>query len=147
MTSDLDNEGVPFSSTPFCCLISSSTPPALEHFSMLSRLPLVVILFLALLSRFAAQDKKSAERKSALSPADAAKTFKVPDDLRVDQVLAEPLVKQPLSLSFDEKGRLWVMNYEQYPYPAGLNILSGDKYWRLVYAKITAPPTTYVRGK
>src|SRR5262245_29989734 len=122
-------------------------PACLGARSMFSRLPLVALALLVLLTPFAAQEKKPAERRSALSPADAAKTFKVPDDLRVDQVLAEPLVKQPLSLSFDEKGRLWVMNYEQYPYPAGLKILSRDKYWRVVYDKVPAPPPNHVRGK
>ncbi|MCI0684507.1 MAG: c-type cytochrome [Gemmataceae bacterium] len=96
---------------------------------------------------FGAQEKKPAERQQPLSPAEAARTFNVPDDLRVEQVLAEPLVKQPLSLSFDEKGRLWVVNYEQYPYPAGLKILSRDKYWRVVYDKVPAPPPHHVRGK
>ncbi len=114
---------------------------------MLSRLPFVALSLLVLIAPFAAQEKKPAERKTALSPAEAAKTFKVPDDLRVDQVLAEPLVRQPLSLSFDEKGRLWVMNYEQYPYPAGLKILSRDKYWRVVYDKMSPPPPNHFRGK
>lgn len=114
---------------------------------MRSRLLLLSASLFVLIGPFTAQEKKPVERKHPLSPAEAIKTFKVPDDLRVDQVLAEPLVKQPLSLSFDEKGRLWVMNYEQYPYPAGLKILSRDKYWRVVYDKVPAPPPNHVRGK
>jgi putative heme-binding domain-containing protein len=114
---------------------------------MLSRLALFAVSLFFLIPPFAAQEKKPAERTTPLSPIDAAKTFKVPDDLRVDQVLAEPIVRQPLSLSFDEKGRLWVMNYEQYPYPAGLKILSRDKYWRVVYDKVPPPPPHHVRGK
>src|SRR5947209_18662543 len=75
-----------------------------------------------------------------LSPAEAAKSFKVADDLRFDQVLAEPVVKQPLSLSFDERGRLWVVQYIQYPHPAGLKIMSRDMFWRIVYDKTPPPP-------
>ena len=82
-----------------------------------------------------------------LSPADAAKTFKVADDLRFDQVLAEPIVKQPLSLSFDERGRLWVVQYIQYPHPAGIKILSRDNFWRVVYDKVSPPPPNHFRGK
>lgn len=111
------------------------------------RLLMLSVGLFVLVAPFAAQEKKQIERKHPLSPAEAVKTFKVPNDLRVEQVLAEPLVKQPLSLSFDEKGRLWVMNYEQYPYPAGLKILSRDKYWRVVYDKVPAPPPNHVRGK
>src|SRR5947208_8152585 len=65
-----------------------------------------------------------------LSPADAAKSFTVAADLRFDQVLAEPIVKQPLGMTFDERGRLWVCQYIQYPHPAGLKIMSRDQFWR-----------------
>src|SRR5229473_2173082 len=64
----------------------------------------------------AGKDPKPAPAK--LSAADAAKTFKVANDLCFNQVLAEPTVKQPLSLSFDERCRLWVVQYIQYPHPA-----------------------------
>lgn len=82
-----------------------------------------------------------------LAPAEAAKTFTVPDDLALDQVLAEPIVKQPVSLSFDARGRLWVVQYLQYPHPAGLKMLSRDVYWRVVYDKVPPPPPHHFRGK
>lgn len=82
-----------------------------------------------------------------LSSANAAKAFKVADDLRFDQILAEPNVKQPLSLSFDERGRLWVVQYLQYPHPAGLKIMSRDMFWRVVYDKVPPPPPNHIRGK
>ncbi|MBI3411415.1 MAG: c-type cytochrome, partial [Planctomycetes bacterium] len=82
-----------------------------------------------------------------LSAADAAKTFTVPNDLRLDQVVAEPHVKQPVSFHFDERGRLWVMNYLQYPHPAGLKLVSRDMYWRAVYDKVPPPPPNHFRGK
>ncbi len=85
-----------------------------------------------------AKDPKTPPGK--LSPAESAKAFKVADDLRFDQVLAEPNVKQPLSLSFDERGRLWVVQYLQYPHPAGLKIMSRDIHWRIVYDKVPPPP-------
>ena len=82
-----------------------------------------------------------------LSPAQALAAFQVPDDLRVDLVLAEPVVRQPVSLSFDERGRLWVVQYLQYPFPAGLKMVSHDGVWRAVYDKVPAPPPHHVRGK
>src|SRR5262245_25535630 len=35
-------------------------------------------------------------------------------------VANEPLVRQPIDLSFDERGRLWVVQLLQYPFPAGI---------------------------
>src|SRR5215218_3472734 len=95
-----------------------------------------------------AQTEKDPKAPPAkLTPAEAAKAFKVAPDLRFDQVLAEPIVKQPLSMSFDERGRLWVVQYIQYPHPAGLKILSRDLFWRVVYDKVPPPPPNHVRGK
>jgi putative heme-binding domain-containing protein len=84
--------------------------------------------------------------QTKLPPADAAQTFTVADDLRFDQVLAEPLVRQPISMSFDERGRLWVVQYIQYPHPAGLRILSRDQFWRVVYDRVPPPPPNHFRG-
>jgi len=80
------------------------------------------------------------------SPADSLKQFTVPDDLKIEQVLAEPDVKQPIFQNFDERGRMWVMNYLQYPYPQGLKILSKDKHHRSVYDKVPLAPPHHERG-
>jgi putative heme-binding domain-containing protein len=80
------------------------------------------------------------------SPAVSAKSFQVPDELRFDQVLAEPVVRQPISMKFDERGRLWVVQYIQYPHPAGLKVLSRDQFWRVVYDKVPPPPPHNDRG-
>jgi putative membrane-bound dehydrogenase-like protein len=82
-----------------------------------------------------------------LSPQAALARFKVPDGLQLDLVLAEPDVRQPVSISFDERGRLWVVQYLQYPYPAGLKMVSHDGYWRAVYDKVPPPPPHHFRGK
>lgn len=68
------------------------------------------------------------------------------DDLAVTQVLAEPKIAQPVYLSFDERGRLWVSEYRQYPFPAGITILSEDKYLRATYDKVPLPPPHHTRG-
>jgi len=49
-------------------------------------------------------------------------------------------VQQPLHLSFDERGRLWVVQYIQYPDPAGIREVSRDKVWRVVYDQVPPPP-------
>src|SRR5207302_2792402 len=60
--------------------------------------------------------------------------------------LAESEVRQPLSLSFDERGRMWVMQYLQYPDPAGLKMISRDKHLRTVWDKVPPPPPNHYRG-
>src|ERR1043166_1891071 len=102
----------------------------------------------ATISLVNAQPAKDAKTPPAkLSPADAAKSFKVADDLRFDQVLAEPIVKQPLGMAFDERGRLWVCQYIQYPHPAGLQIMSRDNFWRIVYDKVPPAPPNHDPGR
>ncbi len=71
---------------------------------------------------------------------DEAPGMKVPVDLRIDKVLSDPLIRQPLHMSFDKKGRLWVVQYMQYPDPAGLVELSRDKVWRVGYDRMPPPP-------
>ncbi|MFI5456398.1 MAG: PVC-type heme-binding CxxCH protein [Isosphaerales bacterium] len=82
-----------------------------------------------------------------LSPRAALASFKVPGDLQLELVLAEPDVRQPVSISFDERGRLWVVQYLQYPFPAGLKMVSRDGVWRAVYDKVPPPPPHHFRGK
>ena len=67
--------------------------------------------------------------------------------MQIDLVLAEPIVRQPVSLSFDERGRLWVVQYLQYPFPAGLKMVSRDSVWRTVYDKVPQAPPHHVRGR
>jgi len=90
--------------------------------------------------------KKLAGDKGPRPPQEAVKLFKVADDLRVQQVLADPHIAQPLSLKFDHRGRLWVIEYRQYPTPAGLKMLGRDKYLRSVYDKVPRPPPHHFPG-
>ena len=81
-----------------------------------------------------------------LSPKESHKLTKVTDDLTLDQLLTEPLVAQPLFMSFDERGRLWVVQYRQYPYPAGIKVLSRNKYYRMEFDKVSPPPPNHFPG-
>lgn len=79
-----------------------------------------------------------AEPGAPLAPADALRSFKVAEDLELELVLHEPEIPQPVFLSFDERGRMWVVEFRQYPKPAGLTTVSHDQFWRAVYDKV--PP-------
>ncbi len=78
--------------------------------------------------------------------------LKVAEDLELDLLLQEPTVANPLYLNFDERGRLWVVQYRQYPWPAGLKLISRDNVWRNVYDPPFPPPPPHAedssfRGK
>ena len=81
------------------------------------------------------------------SPAESLKALRPAKGLSISLVLAEPEIAQPVSFHFDERGRLWVVEYRQYPDPAGLVELSRDKFWRAIYDKVPAPPPHHVRGE
>src|SRR2546423_7376826 len=51
-----------------------------------------------------------------LSPAEAQKKFKLPPGFEMRLFAAEPDVVNPVAMSFDEKGRLWVVELYEYPY-------------------------------
>lgn len=82
-----------------------------------------------------------------LSPLDSHAKLKPGPGLAIDLLLSEPEIAQPLFLNFDERGRMWVVEYRQYPEPAGLKMLSRDKFWRAAYDRVPAPPPHHVRGK
>ncbi|MBL9134709.1 MAG: ThuA domain-containing protein [Verrucomicrobiales bacterium] len=84
--------------------------------------------------------------KPALSPAESARRFTVAEGLEAELVLSEPEIAQPLQISFDERGRLWLVEYRQYPAPAGLTMVSHDQFWRAVYDKVPPPPPNHFKG-
>ncbi|HSU67317.1 MAG TPA: hypothetical protein VLJ39_10625, partial [Tepidisphaeraceae bacterium] len=48
-------------------------------------------------------------------PADAIKTFQLHKGLKVELVASEPLISSPVGISFDEDGRLFVVEMRGYP--------------------------------
>ncbi len=90
---------------------------------------------------------KAGAAAGPLSPKDALATMVVPNGLEIEQVVTESEVGQPLSISFDERGRMWVVQYLQYPDPAGLTVISRDKFWRVVYDKVPPPPPNHFKGR
>ena len=53
------------------------------------------------------------------APREAAGRMSVAAGLEARLVASEPLVRQPVAIDFDDRGRLWVIQYLQYPNPAG----------------------------
>jgi hypothetical protein len=49
------------------------------------------------------------------SPVEAVKRFKAPDGFKVTLFAGEPDVRQPIALTFDDRGRVWVAECYSYP--------------------------------
>ena len=82
----------------------------------------------------------------SLPPAETLARMRPDAAYAIDLVLHEPLVAQPFHASFDERGRLWVTQSRQYPYPAGVRMISRDKYYRSHYDRVPPPPPHHDRG-
>jgi putative membrane-bound dehydrogenase-like protein len=80
------------------------------------------------------------------APEEAVKRMTVADGFEVDLVAAEPLVRQPVAIDFDDRGRLWVLQYLQYPNPAGLKRVKVDRYSRTTYDRVPKPPPYGPKG-
>jgi len=86
--------------------------------------------------------QQSSDRGEPTKPTDALQSLQTfqTGDLKWEQILSEPTITQPLSISFDDHERLWLVEYRQYPEPAGLKQQSRDVHWRIVYDKTPLPP-------
>ena len=73
-------------------------------------------------------------------PGQVLSTFTKDEGVALDLVAHEPGISQPLFLSWDSRGRMWVVEYRQYQYPAGLKVVRFDQYLRAVFDKTPAPP-------
>ena len=80
------------------------------------------------------------------APQDAVKLFKTRSDVAIDLMAHEPVVEQPLYVSWDSKGRMWVTQYRQYQFPAGLKIVSYDQHLRAKFDKVPLPPPRGEKG-
>ncbi len=78
--------------------------------------------------------------KDGLSGEASLAGMSTPSDLEVELLVSEPGIEQPVFLNFDERGRIWVVEYRQYPEPAGLEAVSRDQFWRIIYDRKPLPP-------
>ncbi|HYE07377.1 MAG TPA: PVC-type heme-binding CxxCH protein [Planctomycetota bacterium] len=54
----------------------------------------------------------------ALTAAEQATRFHLPDGFAIELVACEPQVRKPMNLAFDARGRLWLTDSVEYPFPA-----------------------------
>lgn len=102
-----------------------------------ARLLLLALVAACTSSRLDAQD---------FSPDEAVRRMVLPERFEVRRFASEPMVRQPLDMCFDDQGRMWVIQYLQYPNPAGLKRVEVDRYSRTRYDRVPEPPPRGPRG-
>lgn len=80
------------------------------------------------------------------TPEQSLARMRVADGFEVSLFAAEPMIRQPISMTFDRRGRMWVIQYLQYPNPAGLKAVKVDKFLRTVYDRVPEPPPKGPKG-
>lgn len=112
------------------------------------RMLIIGMLHLWLCSGFVGERGYAQEggRPGGFIPEEAAARMVVPEGFRVEVFAREPMVRQPVTAAFDARGRMWVIEYLQYPNPAGLKALSVDQYLRTEYDRVPEPPPRGPQG-
>ncbi len=70
---------------------------------------------------------KQKDQLPPYSPKDALSTFQLPEGFRIELVASEPLISDPVEVAFDEDGKMYVVQMDDYPsedmkdYPADAN--------------------------
>ncbi len=82
-----------------------------------------------------------------VAPKIAEQHFVTPNDLKFQLAVGDPDIAQALFMSFDARGRMWLIEYRQYPEIAGLKMVSQDKFLRRVYDKVPPPPPHHDKGR
>src|SRR5262249_40096788 len=85
-------------------------------------------------------------RADGYKPSEAAGKMVLPEGLSAKLFASEPEVRQPILVKCDDRGRLWTIQYLQYPNPAGLKRVKVDRWSRTVYDRIPEPPPKGPRG-
>lgn len=80
------------------------------------------------------------------SPEEAARRMTVASGLKVTLFAGEPTVQQSTFVKCDDRGRLWTIQFLQYPNPAGLKRVQVDRWSRTVYDRVPEPPPRGPRG-
>jgi putative membrane-bound dehydrogenase-like protein len=110
-----------------------------SRFPTLPRVARLIATVAAVAITLAAVSPRSL-RADAFTPEEALQHFKVAEGFEVQLYASEPLVRQPVTMTFDDRGRMWVIQYLQYPTPAGLKPVEVDRYLRTKYDRVPEPP-------
>jgi putative heme-binding domain-containing protein len=104
------------------------------------------IRFLLLATVILATQVTSSLPGQGFPPDKAVSQMTLANGLEVRLVASEPEIRQPILVKVDDRGRLWTIQYLQYPNPAGLTRVKVDRWSRTIYDRIPKPPPHGPRG-
>lgn len=81
------------------------------------------------------------------TPEEAAEKMTLPEGFKAVLFASEPVIRQPVCIEFDDRGRLWCVQYVQYPKPAGLKPVKVDRWSRTKYDQVPPPPPKGPKGE
>jgi putative membrane-bound dehydrogenase-like protein len=96
-----------------------------------------IVIFAATLSgilsltTWAAEIEPAIDRPQPKTPAESARCARLPPGFRLDIVAAEPLIREPSAMAFDERGRLFVCEIHGYNLDGYLDIIELNKSGKL----------------
>ena len=98
-------------------------------FTAKCRLRALLILLLGAILPVRAADPFSEYVRSSdpLTPEAELKTFHLPEGFEIQLFAAEPQISKPLNMAFDERGRLWITQSREYPFPVPLDKKGRDE--------------------
>ena len=88
---------------------------------MTKRFFIIAIGLIALVFTSTISDVKDEDPSPVLTPAEEMATFQVEPGMEIQLVAAEPMVQEPVVITFDEDGRLWVVEMRGF-----MPTISGD---------------------
>src|SRR5687767_1981305 len=83
----------------------------------LPRLRAMLLILFAVISAAPRAPAPQPADAGPLSPEQALASFQLEPGYRIELAAAEPLVKDPVAIAFDERGRLFVVENRGYPDP------------------------------
>ncbi|HMJ63729.1 MAG TPA: PVC-type heme-binding CxxCH protein [Candidatus Binatia bacterium] len=98
-------------------------------FTAKCRLRALLVLLLGAILPVRAADPFSEYVRSTdpLTPEAELKTFHLPDGFEIQLFAAEPQISKPMNMAFDERGRLWITQSREYPFPVPLDKKGRDE--------------------
>jgi putative heme-binding domain-containing protein len=78
---------------------------------------LATLLVLLASGRVSAQPSPHIAPTEPRTPEEQLKLFHLPPGFEIQLVVGDPLIKKPLNIAFDARGRLWVTESVEYPFP------------------------------